>query len=491
MSLTKVSYSMITGAPANVKDFGAVGDGTTNDRTAIQAAINSGAKQIYFPEGDYYLGATSTAINFLDFSNAGTDVSIVTDGFVRFVVETTAQVQSNIIYLKNNSHFTCGPIRFKDNGYNPLVDWQGAWGICLDNATGGNWGNVVIDAVYGESMVGVVKIICQTIESANRIRGVKIGQIFADNCYYGFNAQNSGDAVVIDNLISYRNYRSFFVYGVTDHQVNIYSRDLRLTSGDVNISRGVGGLNTSNISVNYTNKDNTTLNVCNVNINHIDLLGGTISGIDVVLDVQSTVAYAPLKFVNYTGAGGSETTAPSSNYVQDIRITGSCDANATLVDVVASYAARRRLTYIQGFNFLLNTTVYDAFQLNQQNTAGTPTWVGSTTNPAIGNGTLTYAIYQTNGMAFLTMKMTAGSTTTFGTGNWTFSNFGVNATYTVLGTWLAKVGANYYSGASRILAGTAEVKGYGYNNANEFNPTFPGAWAAGDELTITIAYPIS
>jgi hypothetical protein len=491
MSLTKVSFSMITGAPANVKDFGAVGDGTTNDRTAIQAAINSGAKQIYFPAGDYYLGTTATAINFLDFSSLGSDAAIVTNGFVRLIVETTAQVQPNIIYLKNNNHFTCGPIRFKDNGYNPLVDWQGAWGICLDNATGGNWGNVVIDAVYGESMVGVVKIVCQTIESANRIRGVKIGQLFSDNCYYGFNAQNSGDSVVIDNLVSYRNYRSFFVYGVTDHQVNIYSRNLRLTSGDVNISRNVGGLNTTNISVNYTNKDNTTPNVCNVNINHIDLLGGTISGVDLVLDIQSTQSYAPLKFVNYTGAGGSETTAPSSNYVQDIRITGSCDANASLVDVVASYAARRRLSYVQGYYFLLNATVYAAFQLNQQNTSGTPTWVGSSSNPAIGNGTLTYAIYQAEGMAFLTMKMTAGSTTTFGTGNWTFLGFGVNATYTVLGTWLAKIGGTYFSGASRILAGTAEVKGYGYNSANEFNPTFPGSWASGDELTITIAYPIS
>jgi polygalacturonase len=41
MSLTKVSYSMITGAPVNVADFGAVGNGTTDDTAAIQAAINS------------------------------------------------------------------------------------------------------------------------------------------------------------------------------------------------------------------------------------------------------------------------------------------------------------------------------------------------------------------------------------------------------------------------------------------------------------------
>ena len=41
MALTKVSYSMIAGGFANVLDFGAVGDGITNNTTAFQAAVDS------------------------------------------------------------------------------------------------------------------------------------------------------------------------------------------------------------------------------------------------------------------------------------------------------------------------------------------------------------------------------------------------------------------------------------------------------------------
>jgi len=40
MSLTKVSYSMITGAPVNVRDYGADPSGVTDSTSAFQAAIN-------------------------------------------------------------------------------------------------------------------------------------------------------------------------------------------------------------------------------------------------------------------------------------------------------------------------------------------------------------------------------------------------------------------------------------------------------------------
>jgi hypothetical protein len=54
--LTKATYSMISYAPVNVRDFGATGDGTTDDTSAIQSAIDSlgvvGGK-VVVPPGTY------------------------------------------------------------------------------------------------------------------------------------------------------------------------------------------------------------------------------------------------------------------------------------------------------------------------------------------------------------------------------------------------------------------------------------------------------
>lgn len=61
MSLTKVSYSMISGSPTNVIDFGAVGDGVADDTSAIQAALDSFTVKggdLLFPMGIYKITAT-------------------------------------------------------------------------------------------------------------------------------------------------------------------------------------------------------------------------------------------------------------------------------------------------------------------------------------------------------------------------------------------------------------------------------------------------
>ena len=69
MSLTKVSYFMIGGTPINVLDYGAKGDGSTDDTDAILSAIaampsNGGA--LFFPAGTYIVNSDN--VNGLKFN---------------------------------------------------------------------------------------------------------------------------------------------------------------------------------------------------------------------------------------------------------------------------------------------------------------------------------------------------------------------------------------------------------------------------------------
>jgi hypothetical protein len=63
MSLTKVSYSMITGAPANVIDYGADPTGAADSTAAIQAAIDAN-DLTFIPVGTYRIDGTVQARDF-------------------------------------------------------------------------------------------------------------------------------------------------------------------------------------------------------------------------------------------------------------------------------------------------------------------------------------------------------------------------------------------------------------------------------------------
>lgn len=71
MSLTKVSYSMINGAPVNILDYGADPTGLSDSTAAIQAAIDyaqsvsneQGGATVYLPQGKYQISETLTVLH--------------------------------------------------------------------------------------------------------------------------------------------------------------------------------------------------------------------------------------------------------------------------------------------------------------------------------------------------------------------------------------------------------------------------------------------
>lgn len=479
-------WKLVQSSPVSVKQFGAKGDGTTNDRAAIQTAFNA-SKRVRFPAGTYFLGSYATGDNIIDLSALGDGVSIITDKSVEFLCTTTAAVVPRIFYLKNNNHFTCGPVKFRDTGYVPTTPFQGAAGFYFDGENA-NWGDVCIEAIYGKNMVACA--ISSRGSASHRIRGINIGMIFSDDCYYGYNGQDQGDGVNIDNLIAYQNYRPYFVYGVTGHKVKVFNRAARTGSGAINISRSVGGLNTSDIDLKYTSRDNT-LDITHVLINHQDLLGGEISNIDIKLDIRSSVIYTPVRFVNYTGAGGTETSSESSNKVYDVAISGSCDGQASPITAVASYADKRLLKFRAGQHLEVDQAIRNLFYFDQAVRSVNIGWTAASVNPSIGNGSLSGSMDVVDGMAFLTVSMDAGSTTSFGSGEWYFGLPYEAKSVAVGSLWILDAGNVYHAGIVKIEAGTKTAQLFINGLGVALSSNSPMVWAAGDKLKFSIAYPVA
>lgn len=84
-------------------------------------------------------------------------------------------------------------------------------------------------------------------------------------------------------------------------------------------------------------------------------------------------------------------------------------------------------------------------------TAYTPSWTASTTNPTLGNGTLAGQYIKIGRTCTATVFLTMGSTTTYGSGNYTFSLPFMAASATVSYLGVARLGA------ARIWLGHAVV----------------------------------
>jgi hypothetical protein len=79
---TPVAAQSSTGAYLNVKDYGAVGNGTTDDTVAIRNALNAasvaGGGIVLFPTGNYLLSSTIQIITPVILLGSGEQSTILT-----------------------------------------------------------------------------------------------------------------------------------------------------------------------------------------------------------------------------------------------------------------------------------------------------------------------------------------------------------------------------------------------------------------------------
>ena len=156
MSLTKVSYSMIEGAPANPFDFGATGDGVTNDAAAILAA-NNASVALNFSAGTYYIDTNITLT-----------VPITMQPGAKFLIASGKTLTINApVYAGSRQYIfdgASGSVNGTFGFVNLWADWFGAVpdSSISANPTGTNSGPAINKALVaannGGTKKGVVKL---------------------------------------------------------------------------------------------------------------------------------------------------------------------------------------------------------------------------------------------------------------------------------------------------------------------------------------------
>lgn len=132
MSLTKVTNSMISGAPANPLDYGAVADGSTPDTTAVQDAFTASLAVNLSPgTSTYKVGAVNASATGTIFTGAGEIVNTI-----------SGDTSGNTLYAQ--------PFRASMENLRCMVDKTGT--RCLTNLL--EFANVGCNAVLTDYLFG-------------------------------------------------------------------------------------------------------------------------------------------------------------------------------------------------------------------------------------------------------------------------------------------------------------------------------------------------
>lgn len=92
----------------SVTDFGALGDGITDDTVAIQTAINSGVKNLIFPAGTYMIGAAGlTGVSNQSWKGAGKWIT---------TIKMSVAPTLDMVYIQQKLNFKIDGITFDGNG---------------------------------------------------------------------------------------------------------------------------------------------------------------------------------------------------------------------------------------------------------------------------------------------------------------------------------------------------------------------------------------
>lgn len=239
---TKLAFNQIKGNVVNVKDYGATGDGVTDDTTAIQTAVLAGqGGTIFFPKGTYRIASapTTSGSDTYYFQITGDNTSIKANNAVfsleyDFLTNTTTGSLFNInsatdvcidsIYATASE--TTSQVSY---GYNAVLINNGSKNIEIGQIYSENAVNGFVVTDTGANYRASARYSATTASS-----NIHVGNVYVKNdttggnlstVGYGVSLSHSGNNTTIDNVRCINTLRACFLYGVHDVRMNVWSTD--------------------------------------------------------------------------------------------------------------------------------------------------------------------------------------------------------------------------------------------------------------------------
>jgi len=195
----------------SVKDFGAKGDGTTDDTTAIQAALTAGAgNKVYFPTGTYKVTSTLTI-------STGTSIEFNGNNAVINYTGTGACLQAASV--KHITIFRPNIVLSSADSAAIGIQFLGGWFIKIDHP--------IITGVTGQTGINIVSSNTGALGWGSYM--IEIFQSYFNGMTYGIKTSKQTSDTVSNTHISvydgwgnntlyplyFRNVNTFNIYGFT------------------------------------------------------------------------------------------------------------------------------------------------------------------------------------------------------------------------------------------------------------------------------------